>query len=379
MHLGRFHAVIETLVTHFEENGIPQLLANCVSQLSAYASNRAEVHLIEFKSNLKSLYDAATIKDERLNQPYAQDVINELNLDNAFLPLLSEIIDEQMRDSAFDVHAISAKFTKLQQEITDKIAQLFNINIAFKRLGVEIQRVHSGESEVGLLIPREIVGNKVHDLVSEFSSIEKLAKAINEMTGADYDPKVVTISSSAWQIFIESGPAQILLWVAAIERITLLYKNGLEIKILQKQLEEKKVPEAITKELENSINTAFSNGLKELAAELRKSHSIIEDDARGNELETQLRQGLNYLSKRVTAGAQVEINMSLPPPQKPLSPEESEKNTELAIEITKARARLEDLREIRSRAMAASAQTINIEHGKIPLFLTESDNPHGQA
>jgi hypothetical protein len=97
----------------------------------------------------------------------------------------------------------------------------------------------------------------------------------------------------------------------------------------------------------------------------------VKDEARANELETQLRQGLKYLAKRISDGAQVEINVSLPIPKKQPSEEELQKNPALATEITAARARLEDLRTMRARALAASSQLVKLDAGELPPMLED--------
>lgn len=371
MHLGRFHAVIESLVNHFQEKQIAHWLTQGVDQLGAYASTRSENHLSEFKANLSKLYQEAGPSDDDLNQPYAREIINELNLQDLFMPRLAVIIDEEIQRKSFDVNSLYESLSNIKTKLNEKITKITAIYDSFQNLGVEYQQVRNGESEVGFLLPREKIGNNVANLISEFSHIDKLARAVNELSGSDYEPKIVTISSSWWQIFIESGPLQIPFWVYAVERISALYKTSLEIKLLQKQLEEKNVSDKITKDLEASIQATFSEGIRDLAHEIRQSYSAVKDEARANELETQLRQGLKYLAKRISDGAQVEINVSLPFPKKQPSEEELQKNPALATEITAARARLEDLRNMRARAHAASSQLVKLDAGELPPMLED--------
>jgi len=375
MHLGRFHAVIFDLANHFDSSNFINLFNNAIAQLSTYASSRAEEHLSDFRGALSEAYKASEIQDQDLLQPYAQQIIQELGLTDAFAPAFMKKINAALSIENFDTSGVVNRLTDISNELKSKIKHINSINTSFRDLDVEFQRVENGESEIGFLLPREVVGNSLKELSTEFSKLGKLAQAINEISGAGtYDPKVITISSSWWQIFLDLQPDQIVIWVLAIERIVNLFKANLEIKTLQQQLAKHQLPAEISEMVEKEIQKKLASGIDELAKEIRNRHDN-KDDNRANELEIQLRQGLSYLAKRIGEGAQVEINVSLPDiPHEPTN-EDSAAGLDAKIneQIAASKERIAALREMRDKARSASAQTYGLENSGVRLLIAEHE------
>lgn len=372
MHLGRFHAVIYDLAQHFQRAALPAKLEQAAALLDQYAASRTPPQLEAFRASVDALYTAAVVDDPDLQQPYAQQVISELSLDVVLPPKLNSAIARIIADKSFDPAGLSAELRQLATTATKKISQVVSIDAGFTGLSVEFERVEGASAEVGFLLPREVVGDTLKDLTSEFAQLGKLVRAVNELVGADnYDPRVVTISSSWWQVFLDLDPNQILVWVLAIERIANLFKSNLEIKNLQKQLGEREMPREITDMIEKEVQKRVGAAIRDLASEIRRDHSKVDDEARMNEVENQLRQGLFYLAKRMNQGAQVEINVGIPeaPDEPKASAEGEEPSTELMSQIAQAKERIAQLRDLRTRARSASAETISIDHSA-PLLLT---------
>lgn len=364
MHLGRFHATIADLAHHFREADLPPKLEQCAIALDQYAQSRAQSHLDAFRLAYEQLLKSVVASDPDLKQPYAQQVINELSVADILDPELLGKLETILRERGFDHVGIASDFRALATRLTKTIKQVTDIDDAFTELSVEFERVGGTEAEVGVMLPREVVGESLSALTAEFGKLGILFRAINELTGAaDYDPKIRTISSSWWQIFVNLEPDQILIWVLAVERIVNLFKSNLEIKDLQQRLASNQMPKKITDLIEKEIEERVSSSLKELASELRRGHAKIDDESRLNEIETQLRQGLNHLAMRINQGSHVEINVGLPEESRDIPKEVDgvELDQEAQAQIDAHRARIAELRNIRTRARNASTETIHVD------------------
>lgn len=368
MHLGRFHAVIDDLARHFKFADLHTKLEVCATALENYTSSKDAIQLDAFRQGLAKFYSAAEIIDPDLLQPYALQVIEDIDIKQSLSPLLIEKVKEIVADRSFDHVGLIGDLRNLGQKIVKKTNSIAAINNAFTHLDVELERVHSeGESpdaEIGLLFPREAVGETLKELAAEFSALNKMFRAINELTGAqDYDPCVRTISSSWWQIFVELDPNQIIVWVLAVERIVGLFKSNLEIKKLQKELTENNISKNITDLLDKEIEEKVAEEINKLASDLRKNHAKITDENRLNEIENQLRFSLRHLAKRINQGGQVEINVALPNEPADLIPAEDGQPIDpvLLEDLAVKRARLKELRDLRQRARLASTRTVEIE------------------
>lgn len=375
MHLGRFHATIFALADHFRSAKIQTKLEECAAALDQYAQSRDPTVLQTFRDKFDSVLKAAETKDADLQQPYSQQVINELSVADFLDTKLQDTLHWIVAERAFDHAGIASDLRELAGDITKKSSRILEIDKAFTELAVEFEQVEGSEAEIGVLLPREIVGESLFALTSEFDKLGKLFRAINELTGAqDYDPKIRTISSSWWQIFLELGPDQILVWVLVIERIVGLFKSNLEIKSLQQQLLTNAIPKKITDLLEKEIDKRVASGLESLVAEIVEKHANNPDQARLNELKVQLRYGLRHLAKRINQGSQIEINVSVPDDPKELPPpaEGEEPDAALQASIDGQRAKLAILREVRERSRLASTETLKIG-GETQLLLKYFD------
>ena len=373
MHLGRFHAVIDHIENHFREAKLAEQLDGAAAALDQYAQSRVDSHILEFRTKLASALDSSEDVSSDLLQPYAQQVIDELSVRDLFPPRPRAAIEGIVSANGFDSAALSAALRKQAKHYLAKITMVKQLDASLRGLSAEYTAVEEEKAEVGLLLPREIVGDTLPDLSKEFDKISNLARAVNELTGEQsYDSKIATISSSWWQVFLEVPIDQVALWVVAIERIVALFKSNLEIKSLQKQLSEKSIPEKILKLISDEVEKKVTAELTKIASDIVERFGKIEDKGRKNEVETQFRQGLHYLARRMNQGAQVEINVGVP--EEPEDPEVKEgENPDTAVleANAKLRARIAYLRTIRHAAQSASETSLQIDKDA-PLLLADS-------
>ncbi len=375
MHLGRFHAVVDHLERHFSEEELINKLNAAAAALDQYNQNRSESHIAEFRTNLSAFFTSSENVAHELLQPYAHQVIDELGLKTLFPPAPRQEINKIVSANSFDSAALAEALRKQIKTYQTKIEYLSQLDRSLRGLSAEYTVVEEDKAEVGLLLPREIVGETLPELTKEFDKISFLARAINELTGEqNYDPRVATISSSWWQIFLEVPIDQVALWAVAIERIVSLFKSNLEIKNLQKQLSEKSMPENILKLISEEVEKKVSSELRQIATDITGQFSKIEDQGRKNEVETQLRQGLHFLAKRLNQGAQVEINVGVPDEPKDPKIKEGEQPDQGVIEANAAaRVRIAELRKIREIGLRASESSLQVGQNA-PLLLEDSSN-----
>lgn len=382
MHLGRFHAVVANLAAHYSEAKLSVVLERAAAALEQLDSNRDQTEIDAFRRHIEEARRAGDAESADLLQPFARDVIDELGLEDTFNPTLSRNIDGLVANSGFDVQGLAQQLRKLSASLNKKIESIQTIDSSFTKLGVEYQHVESGAGEVGLVLPREVVGERLSSLSSEFNEINKLAKAINELVaGGDYEPRVVTISSSAWQIFLDLTPEQIAIWVLAIERIINLFKTNLEIKALSNQLKEKSLPEKIIKAIELEVNKRVKSQLDKLAKDIRKGQKKAAHlEGRANELETQLRHGLYYLAKRLSQGAKVEINLSLPnEPEEPTAPDGASVDNKQLQQYQKDLTAYQALVDLRIKALFVSSETTEMDKNSPLQIEAANDDGTGEG
>ena len=370
MHLGRFHHVVDYLEQHFRDVKLSEQLEAAAEALDQFAQTRAESHIADFRTKLAAVLTSSDNVAPELLQPYAQHVVLDLGLLPLLPPEVRNTIGRLTAEHGFDSAALSAALKKQAKTYSTKIAYLKQLDSSLRGLSAEYTAVEEEHAEIGLLLPREVVGERLPDLSKEFDRISNLARAVNELMGeTDYDSKVVTISASWWQVFLDIPIDQVALWTLAIERIVALFKSNLEIKLLQKQLDDKQIPEAIIKAISAEVEKKVSMGLQTITSDLMQQFGKMDDQGRRNEIEIQLRHGLQYLAGRMNQGAQIELNVGLP--EEPEDPEakNGEAPNQDALEKNRViRERIAYLRSLRAPAMKASEISLQIDKDA-PLLL----------
>lgn len=372
MHLGRFHHVVDHLERHFKEAKITEQIEAAVTALDQFTQSRAESYISVFRTSLADALDASDRMAPELLQPYAQQVIQELGLVGLLSPKFRKTVEKIVGKNGFDSTALAAGLRDLSKAAAAQITYLKQLDTSLRNLSAEYTEVQEERAEIGLLLPREAVGEKLPDLSKEFDKMSSLVRAVNELTGQpDYDSRVITISSSWWQVFLDVPIDQVALWVVAIERIVNLFKSNLEIKNLQKQLSDKNIPESILKAISDEVDKKVASELEQISSDLVQRFGKIEDGGRRNEIETQLRYGLHYLARRMNQGAQVELNVGLPEEPKDPDPKEGETiDPAILTANQQLRERLVNLRALRDKAMNASETSLQIANDA-PLLLED--------
>jgi len=381
MHLGRFHAVVSDLVRHINAAKLIEALEEASSAIGEYAGNRDVGVLSRYRGAIDRAKEGSGITDPDLLQPFAQQVIEDLGLSGLVNPDFSEKLNAIVSQSNYDPAGLSEELKKYSETLTSKMRLLRQLENSLDKLDVEFERVGDGESEIGFLLPRTVVGNKLGDLSKEFDQLNRLARAIAEISGdtQDYEPDIRTIASSWWQVFLDLTPEQICIWVFAIERIVSLFKSNLEIKSLSNQLREQKMPPKITRLIEEEIDKRVKAEISKIAADIKKDHSKRRDQARMNELEIQLRQSLIYLAKRLNQGMRVEVNLAIPDdPETPVTGEDESVDQGILRQIELKKLEIAKLTDLRDRALAISREASGIDEDSPLLIETDLGPDEGQ-
>lgn len=374
MHLGRFHAALWDISQHLREAKIPEKLEEIASTLDQIQSNPSENLIQTYRTQVEAVKKSATVKDIDLKKPYPQQIIDELNIRKLLNPDFSQELDEVSQASTFSASNTALKIRDLSKKFKISQYHLLHADSAFSFFEVEFERVGEGECEIGLLLPRHIVGETLPELAKEFSKFGHLFQQVNELTGAaEYNPKIRTISSSWWQFFVQLEPEQIQAWIDVTKDLVELWGAVLAIKKVKQELESKNVSEAVLKALEDDIQAKIDLGVGRVSAELRAKHGRIDDEGRANELENGITQGLRHMAKRMAQGGLVEIDVS-PPKALPSEHTDDESIRQAKLLSEKSAAmRLLKLEAIETTEMA-SLLTSESEHVKL-LSTSVKDDP----
>jgi len=310
---------------------------------------QTELDKVDLVSKFKETMDHLQNQINQPQQPAHQtNFVNSLNqlyklLDNSiindFSPCWKQILEEIGGDKILgralkqNLQSIISSNQITPASALEKIKNLFSLLENFKmaidntiagliELNIDVDIIDKGKCELGYLIPRSHVENKLSSLNKEISELSFILNTIPEaVLGEKQDFEVKTISSSDYLFYIIIGLSIANVLSNVFERIINNYKNILEIKVLRNQLKKKGVPDKDTKGIEEFANKSMGFEIKKIAHEIIKKYYKGEV-GRKNELTNALIISFNKIANRIDKGFHIEIRVETLP-----EPKEGEKIT----------------------------------------------------
>jgi hypothetical protein len=317
MNVERFHAIVGALKSELEETeeaSLLEQLATAVQQLSADpAQEAAQQQVSQLRRDLDQVLRSA---ESNTFSPAWREAVAELGVAD----LLGEALAEQLEKifsrneitpttAAEEINAIKERIDALVQGLNEASSGL-----EFFQIGAE--ELNPGEFEIGFLIPRSVVQDGLESLGQEFTKLKRLLGPFTELAGESRpDIRIRSLSSSEFQVFLESTQGVALMVAAALERLLAAYERILNIRQKRKELaEDEDVPDEVLEPLSGHASQLMQQEIELIVEEIIVS-AKHGDEGRLNELRRELTLSLNGLATRIDHGYNVEVRVGeLPPP-----------------------------------------------------------------
>lgn len=347
MNLGRFHSAISELSNDVEEDKVALHLASLQTALQTSISQPTELNATAFKEQYSALREVLENAAINTTFPTRKKIYEELGSLKVSGTGLLKRIDLAISENQITPANALTQIQKISNEVVEYFGRLKIIDTEFTSLRIEYDALDDGQFEIGFSIPRDMTDSTLESLEKEFKEINFTLKTFQEIAGdANGSPLVGAISTSEWQVFLESYPGTAACVSLALERVVALYKNNLEIKLLKKQLDEKNLPEAVIKPLQDHIETTVKSEIRKIGDEIVDEH-FKGDEGRKNELKTMISKALRYIADRIDRGATIEVHAE--PPANPKLEKAIDENgtttqpTQAELEEYKSKKELADL------------------------------------
>ena len=221
---------------------------------------------------------------------------------------LSDRLERILSTNEITPAAAADEIAEVQDRVKRLVASLNQGSSALVFFMIGREELAPGEFEVGFLIPREEVDEGLEELGSESIRLRQIIGPFSELAGEGRgEVQVRSISSSAFQIFLDSAPATAVLITLAMQRLLAIYQQILDIRQKHRELSEgDEVPEEALKPLVDHANSKMTDAISEIVEEVVEKASL-DDEARLNELRTDLKRQLAALADRIDRGFDVEV------------------------------------------------------------------------
>ncbi|MEL7453018.1 MAG: hypothetical protein AAGJ50_06560 [Pseudomonadota bacterium] len=216
-----------------------------------------------------------------------------------------------------EIRAIHESHERFFTAVSEGVASLRHFEIGSEELD-------AGQAEVGVLIPREAVDNSMASLGKELDELDGVLRVFSEIvSGQRPNLRIRTISSSEFQVFLESVTPIAACIAFAVERVVALYEKLLNIRRLRQELQEEDVPDDMLAGVQTHANSLMTQGIEELVEDVLQQFHAGTDEARVNELKIELRFNLKKIANRIDRGYNIEVRAE-PTAEEPVEAEENE-------------------------------------------------------
>ena len=159
------------------------------------------------------------------------------------------------------------------------------------------------------------LGYILEELGKEFVNLKKIIATFSEIAGENRpEVEVRSISSSEFQVFLDSAPAVAVLIATTIERLMKAYESFLTIKKLHQEMSDAGIPDEQLEPVSKRVSGNMKEEIRTIVEETL-DESGIKDEGRRNELRADLTIRVHELAERIDDGYDVGVRAGeLPEP-----------------------------------------------------------------
>lgn len=308
MNAERLHSLLAVLSTEIRENDTVTKMQALISALQNVINSPNGPNQQALAASIKTFYASTTKANTDALSPAYRQILHEIGGERYFGSPLREKVEE-----IFATNQITPAVALDELQQLFKRLQLFEKAIdqatsAFQHFDIGDESLKPGECEIGVLIPRKAVGNRLLDFSEELKDIGFLLNTFAEVaTGRRDELSIKTISSSDLLVHLNAIAPYAACLAVAIERTVALYKQLLEVRKLRQDLKTQGVPDEQTSGIEKYANQLMETGIEKAAAEIVEDFYKVDDRGRKNELTTSVKISLNMLANRIDKGFNIEV------------------------------------------------------------------------
>lgn len=219
-------------------------------------------------------------------------------------------IEEILNQNGYNVQKTVSDLQEYTSKRNKFVALIDGTSDNLKALNI-VAHIHTDSTfEVGLLMPEELTDNKIVKITKELNQWDKVFKSIKELTGEPAeDTEINFVNNGSMEFFIDNAPQIAICLVAAVERITKIYKNIVEIRATRERLKELGVSSVEQKSIEKQEKELLNKELDKIGLDLVKEFASKQlDTGRANELKVAMKGHIVYIAKCIDGGMIIEVN-----------------------------------------------------------------------
>lgn len=331
MNAERLHAIVLVLSQEMSKTNTVGKLQELINALSLVVNQPHPKHQQTLAQNLKAMYEAVTDTPSDQFSPAWRQILAEIGGEDLIGSVLKGSIEAIFSRNQITPAVALDELQQLHKRLQDFKTALDQCSTSLKHFKIGDEKLLPGECEIGVLIPRDAVGNKLINFAEELKELSFILNTFSEVvTGNKDDLTIRTISSSDLLVYLQALAPYAACVAVCIERVVSLYKQLLEIRKLRHEMEQQGVPEQDMSGIENYANSLMEKGIDKIAVDVVNEYHKKDDAERKNELTNAVRISLNKVANRIDHGFNIEVRVA--PLLKPDDQEKENKELRKAVE-----------------------------------------------
>ena len=316
MNAERLHAVVIELNQEMTKAGTVEKMQQLIRALQDVVNQSNAPSQQSLAKNLKAMYDATIDAPSDTFSPAWRQILSEIGGDDLFGKSLKSKIETIFARNQITPAVALEELQQLQKRLQAFKTALDQITASLKHFKIGDERLGPGECEIGVLIPRSVVENKLLDFAAELKELGFILNTFSELaTGSKDDLAIRTISSSGLLVTLQAAAPYAAFVAICIERLVAFYKQLLEIRKLRQDMSKQGVPDKSTQGVQDYANKLMEQGIEKIVDEVVSKYNKVTDVGRKNELINAVRISLNKIANRIDKGFNIEVRVAPAPKQ----------------------------------------------------------------
>lgn len=314
MNAERLHAVVLALHQEVSGSDTPNKLQQLINALQQVVNQSHPSHQQSLSQAIKAMYASVVDAPSDNFSPAWRQILAELNVTELLGKSLHDAIGNTFSQNQITPAVALEELQAIHKRLQEFKNALDQLLAAFRLLNIGDEKLAPGDCEVGILVPRAAVDNKLLNFADELKEIGFILNTLAEVaTGHKDDLMIRTISSSDLLVYLQAAAPYAACVAVSVERVVALYKQLLEIRKLRQELWNQGVPDDATSGIENHANHLMETGIEKIAVEVVNQHHKKGDAGRKNELTNAVRISLRKLANRIDQGFNIEVRVAPSP------------------------------------------------------------------
>lgn len=317
MNAERLHAIVEALRDEVTQTNYPEYLEQLVSGLRAAVESPGQSgpqeQISSAREGLRKVLSEAPSNDF---SPAWEQEVEEMGIADLFGDPLLDEIESVLTGNEITPSTAAEEIAQIQERVQGLVNALDQSTSSLNFFQIGSEQLAPGEFEIGFMIPRKEVGSGLEELGKEFVELKQVIGPFSELAGENRpEVEIRSISSSEFQVFLIAAAPIAASFAFALDKLTSAYERIVHIRLMNKELAEKdQVPDEVLGPLSSYASDLVQVEIDKIVEEVI-DRSDLDDEARLNELRTDLKLQLNTLAQRIDHGYNVEVRTGeLPEP-----------------------------------------------------------------